>query len=620
MFDFVHKHKRLLQVFLGLIAVTFATWGIESYTRFRSGADTVATVNGLTVTQRELEAELRRQQEQMRRVFGRNFDPAVLERPEARRALLDSLVTQRLVASAAQKAQLTITDEMLAELIHSVPAFQSEGRFSKAQYELALRSQNPPLSSGQFESRLRYDMILQQLTRAVGESAIASRTVADRLAALEAQKREISEVRIGGQQFLAQASIDDGKLKAYYDANPGEFRIPERVRAEYVMLSGEALARLEPASDEEIKAAYQARAAEFKVNEQRRASHILVKTKEEADKVLVDLKKTPGRFAELARKHSQDSGSAEKGGDLEWFSAGMMVKPFEDAVFAMKKEGEIAGPVQSEFGFHVIRLTGIKAGRARPLEEARKELAAEIARQKGARKFAESAEAFSNLVYEQPDSLKPAAERFKLQVQSTPWIAKSANQELGALDNPKLLAALFSQDSIKNKRNTDAVEVAPGALVAARVVEYQPAAQRGFDEVKKDIGEKLRRQLSIELAQKDGAAKLEQLRKGADAGVKWSAPRTVSRRDAQGLPRELLQPIVAADVSKLPAYIGIPVPDAGYLLVRLEKVIEADPKERNPENNARVGQLFGTAQYDAYVDSLRARADIELKPENLERK
>ena len=556
----------------------------------------------------------------MRRVFGRNFDPAVLERPEARRALLDSLVTQRLVASAAQKAQLTVTDEMLAELIHSVPAFQSEGRFSKAQYELALRSQNPPLSSGQFESRLRYDMILQQLTRAVGESAIASRTVADRLAALEAQKREISEVRIGGQQFLSQAGIDDGKLKAYYDANPGEFRIPERVRAEYVMLSGEALARLEPASDEEIKAAYEARAAEFKVNEQRRASHILVKTKEEAHKVLADLKKAPGRFAELAKKHSQDSGSAEKGGDLEWFSAGMMVKPFEDAVFAMKKEGEIAGPVQSEFGFHVIRLTGIKAGRARPLEEARKELAAEIARQKGARKFAESAEAFSNLVYEQPDSLKPAAERFKLQVQSTPWIAKSANQELGALDNPKLLAALFSQDSIKNKRNTDAVEVAPGALVAARVVEYQPAAQRSFDEVKKDIGEKLRRQLSIELAQKDGAAKLEQLRKGADAGVKWSAPRTVSRRDAQGLPRELLQPIVAADVSKLPEYIGIPVPDAGYLLVRISKVIEADPKERNPENNARVGQLFGSAQYDAYVDSLRARADIELKPENLEKK
>ncbi len=200
MFDFVHKHKLVLQIFLGLIAITFATWGIESYTRFRGGADTIATVNGLTITQREFEAELRRQQEQLRRMLGGNFDPAVLERPEARRALLDSLVTQRLLASEAQKSRLAVTDDMLVDLIHSVPAFQSEGRFSKAQYELALRSQNPPMSSAQFESRLRYDMILQQLTRAVGESAIAPRTVAERLTALEGQKREISEARIAGQQ------------------------------------------------------------------------------------------------------------------------------------------------------------------------------------------------------------------------------------------------------------------------------------------------------------------------------------------------------------------------------------------------------------------------------------
>ncbi len=620
MFDFVHKHKLVLQIFLGLIAITFATWGIESYTRFRGGADTIATVNGLTITQREFEAELRRQQEQLRRMLGGNFDPAVLERPEARRALLDSLVTQRLLASEAQKSRLAVTDDMLVDLIHSVPAFQSEGRFSKAQYELALRSQNPPMSSAQFESRLRYDMILQQLTRAVGESAIAPRTVAERLTALEGQKREISEARIAGQQFVGQAEVDDAKVKAYYDANPAEFRTPERVRAEYVMMSGDALARLEPATDAEIKTAYEARAAQFKVEEQRRASHILVKTREEADKLLLELKKATGRFAELAKKRSQDPGSAEKGGDLGWFAPGMMVKPFEDAVFAMKKEGEIAGPAQSEFGFHVIRLTGIKGGKARPLEEVRKELADEIARQKGARKFAESAEAFSNLVYEQPDSLKPAAERFKLPVRATSWIAKSANQELGALDNPKLLAALFSQDSIKSKRNTDAVEVAPGTLVAARVVEHQPAAQRGFDEVKKDIGEMLRRRQAVELAQKDGVAKLEQLRKGSDAGVKWGASRTVSRRDAQGLPRQLLEPVVAADVAKLPAYVGIPVPDAGYLLVRITKVIEADPKEKSAEDSARVGQLFGTAHYDAYLASLRSRADIEIKPENLEKK
>jgi peptidyl-prolyl cis-trans isomerase D len=250
----------------------------------------------------------------------------------------------------------------------------------------------------------------------------------------------------------------------------------------------------------------------------------------------------------------------------------------------------------------------------------RGQLEAEAKKQRAARRFAESTEAFSNLAYEQPDSLKPAADRFKLQIRTTSWITKSANQELGPLDNPKLLAALFSPDAIKNKRNTDAIEVAPGILVAARVVEHQPAAQRGFEEVKAEIADKLRRQQAAELAQKDGAAKLEQLRKGADLGLKWGAPRVVSRRDAQGMPSDLLRPVVAADVSKLPAYVGTPMADAGYLLLRISKVIEAEPKERGADVEARAGQLFGASQYDAYLDSLRSRADIQVKRENLEKK
>lgn len=620
MFNFIEKHQRIAQIVLGLIAITFMTWGIESYTHQRGGADTVATVNGMTISQREFDEELRRQQEQLRRMFGRNFDPAVLDTPDSRRVLLDSMISQRLIASAAAKSNLAVSDQMLADVIHSEPAFQNEGKFSKAQYELVLRSQNPPMSPAQFERRMRYDMSLQQLGRAVADTAIAPRTVSERLGALEAQKREVSEVRIAAQQFVSQVTLDEAKLKAYYDANAAQFRTPERVRAEYALLSADALARLEPASDAEIKAAYEARAAQFKAKEQRRASHILVKSKEEAEKILAELKNNPARFAELARKNSSDTGSAEKGGDLGWFSGGMMVKPFEDAVFEMKKEGEIAGPVRSEFGFHIIRLTGIQAGKARSLEEMKKELADEVSRQKGATKFAESAEMFGNLVYEQPDSLKPAADRFKLQVRTTPWITKSANQELGPLDNPKLLAALFSPDSIKNKRNTDAVEVAPGTLVAARVIEHQPAAQRGFDEVKGEIADKLRKQHSAELAQKDGAAKLEQLRAGTDPGMKWGPARVVSRRDAQGMPGELLAPVVAADVSKLPAYVGIPIPEAGYLLLRISKVIEAEAKEKGPDVEARAGQLFGAAQYEAFLDSLRSRAEIQIKKENLEKK
>jgi peptidyl-prolyl cis-trans isomerase D len=240
-------------------------------------------------------------------------------------------------------------------------------------------------------------------------------------------------------------------------------------------------------------------------------------------------------------------------------------------------------------------------------------------KQRASRRFAEAADSFNNTVYEQADSLKPAADRFKLQIHTTGWISKSATQELGALDNPKLLSALFSNDSLQNKRNTDAIEVAPNTLVAARVIEHKAAAQRSFDEVKAELTERLRQRQATELAQKEGAAKLEQLRKGADAGVKWSAPKLVSRREAQGLQGEALREVVSADVSKLPAYTGMPVQN-GYLLLRISKVVEADPAKQGGDTAARTSGMYGAAQYQAYVDSLRSRAEIEVNSSNLEKK
>jgi peptidyl-prolyl cis-trans isomerase D len=506
--------------------------------------------------------------------------------------------------------------EAVIDAITSAPEFQEDGKFSAAKYSAYLAERGVTDQGNVAE--LQRQIPLARYASAISETAIAPRTVATRLAALEAQKREVSEARISEQQFLPQVKIDDAQAKAHYDANLTDYRAPERVRAEYVVLSAEALAREDPPAEAEIKAAYDARASQFRVEEQRRASHILVKDKAEAEKLLAEVRKNPGRFAELAKKHSQDPGSAEKGGDLGWFGRGMMVKPFEDTVFKLaQNETQV---VESEFGFHVVRLTGIQPGKARPFEEVRKELGEELTRQKGMRKFAEVAESFNNLVYEQSDSLKPAAERFKLQVQTTGWIAKSARQELGALDNPKLLAALFSSDSIKNKRNTDAIEVAPNTLVSARVIEHQPAAQRSLDDVKAEITEQLRRREASSLALKDGTAKLEKLKKGEDAGVKWGAPRLVSRRDAQGLSSPILRQVVAADTSKLPAYVGVPVPNGGYALFRITKVIDEPVKEGDAQVSARAAQLYGNAQYIDFVESLRTRASVEVNQKNLEAK
>ncbi len=619
MFEIIQKRKRLAQVVLVLLVIPFAFFGLESYTRSIGGRDDVATVNGSPITQAEFAEELRRQQDRLRAAFGANIDTEALDTTESRLALLESLVSQRLITGAALRGGLSVSDAQLRDTIAAVPAFQGENGFSRANYEALLRAQN--MTPQIFETRLRHDMALSQLTEAVRGTAIHSRTVTERLEAIQAERREVQQALVSAQPFLAQVKVSDAEVQAYYAANPAEFRVPERVRAEYLVLSAEALGKREPISENDLKAAYEARASQYRVEEQRRASHILVKTEDEAAKLAAEARKSPARFAELAKKHSQDPGSAANGGDLGFFGRGMMLPAFEDAAFRLQ-EGETSAPVKSDFGWHVIRLTGLQPAKVRPLADVRVELAAELARQQGARRFAEAAEAFSNMVYEQPDSLKPAAERFKLAPQTSGWIARGAAAlAAGVLANPRLQGALFSDDAIKAQRNTDAIEVAPNVLAAARVIEHQPESQRKLDEARAGIEQQLRAQAATRLAQQAGEAKLAELRQGGAGDLAWESPKAVSRRSPQGVPAGALRQIMAADPAKLPAYLGAARGTEGTMLYRVVKLLEPEPKTeaQKAAEYARGAQFAGARELDAYVASLRARAEIEIQRRNLER-
>jgi peptidyl-prolyl cis-trans isomerase D len=632
MFRFVEKQKLLIQILLGGIALTFATWGIQSYTQFRSQNDAVANVNGIKITQREFDDALQRQQQRLRQLFGDRLDLDALDTPATRRALLESMIDNRLVASAAAKARLAVSDDTLREAILGIPAFQEDGRFTKSAYEAVLRSQG--MTPQGFESSMRYELTLQQVSNAVTDSAIGSRTVAARLAKLLEEKREVAEALVPAQPFMSQVKVDPAQAKAYYDSHQDEFRVPERMRVQYVVLSGEALAATEPVTEAELKQAYEANASRYKADEQRRASHILIQVepdakpavreaaRKKAEEILAEVRKSPGSFAELAKKYSQDPGSAEKCGNLGYFDRGMMVKPFADAVFALGKVGDISGVVKSDYGYHIIELTGIQPGRTRTLDDVRKELTAELQKQKAARAYAEASERFSNLVFEQADSLQAVAQRFKLKLQDSGWITRAVDKAPAPLNNAKLINALFSDDVLVKKHNTPAVEVAPETMVAARVLEHEAASLRKFDDVKSAIEQELRRQEALKLAEKEGEAKLSKLRLGADAGLKWGATRQVTRRDAKGLSEEALRRIVTADVSKLPAYVGADKGEAGYAIYRISKVIEPDKKTdaQMATDVANLERAEGQADYDAFVASLRKRAEIEINAKNLERK
>ena len=277
--------------------------------------------------------------------------------------------------------------------------------------------------------------------------------------------------------------------------------------------------------------------------------------------------------------------------------------------------------MESEFGYHIIRLTGIQPGKTRGLEEVRAELAAELARQKGARRFAEAAEGFSNSVYEQSDSLQPGAEKYKLKIQTSDWVGRSAPGAKSVLGNAKLLGALFSPDSIKSRRNTDAIEIAPNVLVAARVLEHRPATQRKFEEVRGEIEAALRRREAALLAKQEGEARLERLQKGEDAGIKWGPVRTVSRRNPDGLDAQTLRSVLSADSSRLPAHAGAMKGDEAYMLYRVTKVIESAPDPQSVAAAAeRQARAAGAQQFEAYVASLRSRAKISVNAANMEKK
>lgn len=620
MFDLVTKHKRLLQILLGLMILPFAFFGLDSYTRSSGSRGDAASVDGTPVTMREYTEEMRRQQDRIRQVLGQGADLAAFDTPEMRRAILDSLVSQRLMTNEVANAQLVLSKEEVVAAILAAPEFQENGKFSGDRYANYLRAVG--LSDEGNVHKLRTEIPASRLASAVAGSVILPRTVAARLATLESEQREVSEAFIPSVSYLARVKPDEAAAKTYYEGHLAEFRVPERVRAEYLVLSAEELGRAEAPTEAELKAAYDAKAGEYGVPEQRRASHILLASKEEAEKLLAEARKNPKGFAELAKKHSQDTGSAANGGDLGMNPrGGLASKALEEAIFRLKPN-EMSDVVQSEFGFHLIQLNAVQPGKMRSLDEVRKELAEDVARQKGARKFAEAAEAFNNLVYEQSDSLKPAAERYKLKVNTTGWFSRQATGEIGALAHPKLLAALFSPDAVKQRRNTDAVEVAPGTLVAARVAEHQPEAQRPFEEVKAEVLGKLARREAAALARKDGEEKLAALAKGEAAGLAWAAAKTVSRQDPQGLRPAELRKVMGADAGKLPAYTGLARGDEGFVLYRVSRVIQAAPKEGKEasESQARLDRQAGATELDAYVASLRAKAKIEIKPEALDPK
>ncbi|MGA7595297.1 MAG: SurA N-terminal domain-containing protein [Gallionella sp.] len=627
MFDFVHENKKLVQIVLAVIILPFALWGVSSYERSGNAADVAATVNGTKISQKELDDALHRQQDQMREQLGANYDPSIFEGPQAKRAVLDNLVTQRLLAERAGSARLAVPDEQIVQVISGINEFQVDGKFDKKRYNSFLA--NERLSPLAFEARVRKDLLGQEMQDTYAQNGFSATSIADNIIRLSEQQRTVNVLPLTLKSFMSQAKVDDSAIKSYYGQNASEFQVNEQAKVQYVRLSAADLLKKVQLSDEEVQNYYDVHKNEFATPEERRVAHILVTVnasapqaerdaaKAKAEQLLHEARQNPDKFADLAKKYSQDSGSASAGGDLGFFGRGtrgmpgMTAKTFDNAAFTLKV-GEISDLVKSDFGFHIFKLLAIKPSNVIPLKDARQSILSKMRQQKADDMFAELADKFSNTVYEQSDTLQPAAELAGAKVEQSGWLVKGV-----AAGNPwtaKMMQAIFSDDVIKNKRNTDAIEVVPNTLVAARILDYKPAALRPLSEVRDQIREKLLRQQAQELAVKQGQSLLAKLRGGTAAKLSWESAQNITRAKHGSLGIALVRQIFQAGSAQFPQYVGAELPGSGYMLVRIDAVKDGDAIDNAKRTRylQELQRLTGEELFRAYMAYAEKNATIKL--------
>lgn len=628
MFDFIRKHIKLMQILLFVLIVpSFALLGVEGYNQTKAQGPLVAKVDGVEILESDLDGAHRQEVDRLRQSMP-NLDSKLLDTPAARYATLERMIRDRVLAAAATKMNLEISDKRLKEMLaadKSLDSFYTADGKLDAQRFMAATGQTPE----QFRQNLVANLSTRQVLAGVGATSFA--TPAQAALALNAffEKREVQVARFDAADYASRVNPTEAELEAFYKANPAMFQAPEQATIEYLVLDLEAAQKGLTVNEQELKAYYEQNVARAAGKEERRASHILVaapkdapaaeraKAKAKAEELLAAVRKAPDSFAEVARKNSQDPGSAANGGDLDYFARGAMTKAFEDAAFALKK-GDISNVVETEFGYHIIKVTDVKSPKQRSYEEMKPELEAEVKKQLAQRKFAESADVFSNAVYEQADSLKPAAERLKLEVKTAANVRRTpVPGATGALASAKFLAAVFSPDSVDKKRNTEAVEIAPNTLASGRIVQYTPARTLPFAEVKDQVRTRVVAARAAELAKKEGAEKLAAW-KANPAAANLSAPVVVSRQDGQKQPPAVVEAALSADtsaLSALPALAGVDLGAQGYAVVKVNKVLprEAPAADVAAQERQQIAQLLASAENAAYYDLLKERFKVQIE-------
>lgn len=629
MFDFFRNNIKFLMGFLMLLIIpAFVLFGVEGYSNLRENRDVVAKVGRIDITRQEWDLAHRNEMDRLLASMP-GIERSLLDNESSRMATLERLINDRVLALAAQDGLFLATDQRLARELTQDPNIaalrRADGTLDVERYQQLLRAQG--MTPEMFEASVRADLARRQVIEGLTASAFLTPAVADQALQAFFERREVQVAHFRPADFRAAVQVTDADVQAFYDQNPQLFQSPEQVDVEYLVLDLDAVAARLQLSEADLRAYHEQNSANLALQEQRRARHILLTVepgasvearaavKAEAEALLAELRQHPERFPELARARSQDPGSAAQGGDLDFFSRGAMVKPFEDAAFALERNA-ISDVVETEFGYHIIQVTDIRRPAPEPFEVARPRLERELRQQQAQRRFAEVAEDFSNLVYEQADSLAPAAEALGLTVRRANGVLRTGPLDAGrdaALANSRVLEAVFAPDSLRTKRNTEAVEIGASRLVSARVLEHRPARLQPLDDVKAEVRERLLQQRAQEAAREEAQKQLAAWRDGAQPRLQ--APVVVSRIDDQGLPGPALGAALSASAGpSTAAWTSADLGADGVMVIRVNRVLEREAPDavRASLERNQLAELWAQAEAQAYLQALRARYKVQV--------
>lgn len=624
-----HAQGWIAWVIVGLIIMTFALFGIDQYAR-GDKLVTVAEVNGEDIDANTFLTLYNRQKVRLQEQFGDLYEQVVKDE-ELRNQVLDALVETEVIRQWSSNNSMMISDQQLAATIHGAEVFQQDGKFSDKVYEEILLRNG--LNVARFEFEQRQYLLEAQYRELTTGSNFTTAFELNQLASLQGQQRDVNYLRIDQRPFLKTVQITDEQVAQHYESQKALYVEPEQVTIDYVELSQAEIAKTIPVTDEVIANYYKDNQSAFTQPEKRQAKHILIsveaKTPEADAQALVTIAEVQAKlkagesFEELAKTYSKDPGSASLGGDLGFFEQGMMVPEFDEAVFAMQAD-QVSEPVQTEFGYHLIKVVAIEPAKAQPLDEIKAEVTAQYQMQMAEKQYFDALEKLNILAYEQPDSLEPAAQSAGIKVMTSDKFGRDGGPG-DILSNPKVANLAFSDEILKSRQNSTVIELAPNRSVFIRLNEHFPSKQKALEEVAGAIKEQLTREAAIDEAALLAASVMEKINKGenpetlAKDGIEWSVVGWVGRDTQKLLPQlvaDIFKAVKPAQGQSTWRTLQLSTGDTVLIQVKGVKT-EAITEEQKAPLMTAYSDLMSGAELDARLNALLAKAEVVKKPEYL---